>query len=82
MLATAHDTTNEVHAVKLDGHPFFAAKLLQPERAALNGQLVPLVEAHWMAAGESPRLNNHRSQHAENAGLSVQPKQTGVSSCP
>jgi CTP synthase (UTP-ammonia lyase) len=43
--AGADDETGEVHAVELDGHPFFVATLFQPERAALKGQAVPLVEA-------------------------------------
>ena len=43
--AVADDETGEVRAVELDGHPFFIATLFQPERAALKGQAVPLVEA-------------------------------------
>lgn len=43
--AGADDETGEVRAVELDDHPFFVATLFQPERAALKGQPVPLVEA-------------------------------------
>ena len=43
--ATAHDAAGEVRAVELDGHPFFVATLFQPERAALEGRLPPLVGA-------------------------------------
>jgi CTP synthase (UTP-ammonia lyase) len=35
----------EVRAVELDDHPFFVATLFQPERAALNSRLSPLVTA-------------------------------------
>jgi CTP synthase (UTP-ammonia lyase) len=43
--AAADDETGEVRAVELDGHPFFVATLFQPERAALKGELAPLVVA-------------------------------------
>lgn len=39
----AEDPTGEVRAIELDDHPFFLATLFQPERAALKGQLPPLV---------------------------------------
>jgi CTP synthase (UTP-ammonia lyase) len=39
----AEDAAGEVRAVELDGHPFFVATLFQPERAALEGRLPPLV---------------------------------------
>ncbi|WP_437735355.1 CTP synthase C-terminal region-related (seleno)protein [Sorangium sp. So ce1335] len=39
----AEDEAGDVRAVELDGHPFFVATLFQPERAALAGQLPPLV---------------------------------------
>jgi CTP synthase (UTP-ammonia lyase) len=35
----------EVRAVELRGHPFFVGTLFQPERAALHGELHPLVRA-------------------------------------
>lgn len=43
--ATANDETGEVRAVELDAHPFFVATLFQPERAALKGNVTPLVVA-------------------------------------
>jgi CTP synthase (UTP-ammonia lyase) len=43
--ATAHDAAGEIRAVELDDHPFFVGTLFQPERAALKGQLPPLVTA-------------------------------------
>jgi CTP synthase (UTP-ammonia lyase) len=55
--AGAHDTTGEVRAVELDDHPFFLATLFQPERAALKGQLPPLVEAFVRASAA------HAAQH-------------------
>lgn len=42
---TAEDAAGEVRAVELTGHPFFVATLFQPERAALEGRVPPLVEA-------------------------------------
>jgi CTP synthase (UTP-ammonia lyase) len=46
---TAHDLSGEVRAVELSGHPFFVATLFQPERAALRGEVPPLV-ASFVAA--------------------------------
>ncbi|QVW22078.1 CTP synthase [Pseudomonas hormoni] len=43
--AVGHDSTGELRAVELRGHPFFVATLFQPERAALKGVLPPLVSA-------------------------------------
>jgi CTP synthase (UTP-ammonia lyase) len=43
--AAAEDAAGDVRAVELDDHPFFVATLFQPERAALKGQLPPLVAA-------------------------------------
>lgn len=43
--ATAKDAAGEVRAVELEGHPFFVGTLFQPERAALENQLPPLVTA-------------------------------------
>jgi len=42
---TAEDEQGDLRAIELDGHPFFVATLWQPERAALEGQRVPLAEA-------------------------------------
>ena len=47
--ATAHDTAGDTRAVELDGHPFFVATLFQPERAALEGRVPPLVAAFVQA---------------------------------
>jgi CTP synthase (UTP-ammonia lyase) len=43
--ATGHDRSGEVRVIELRDHPFFVATLFQPERAALNGKIPPLVEA-------------------------------------
>ena len=43
--ATAEDASGDARAVELDDHPFFVATLFQPERAALQGERAPLVEA-------------------------------------
>ena len=48
--ATAHDAQGEVRAVELDDHPFFVCTLFQPERAALRGELAPIVLAFVRAA--------------------------------
>lgn len=40
-----HDAAGEVRAIELPDHPFFVATLFQPERAALKGQLPPLIAA-------------------------------------
>ena len=48
--ATAEDEQGDLRAIELDGHPFFVATLWQPERAALEGQRVPLAEALVAAA--------------------------------
>ncbi len=41
----ADDAAGEVRAVELDDHPFFVATLFQPERAALEDRLPPIVAA-------------------------------------
>ena len=41
----ARDAAGEVRAVELDDHPFFLATLFQPERAAFQEQVPPLVAA-------------------------------------
>jgi CTP synthase (UTP-ammonia lyase) len=46
---TAHDLSGEVRGVELSGHPFFVAVLFQPERAAIRGEVPPLV-ASFVAA--------------------------------
>ena len=45
----AFDETGDLRAVELDDHPFFVATLFQPERAALKGRPVPIVEAFLAA---------------------------------
>lgn len=47
--AAALGPAGDVRAVELDGHPFFVGTLFQPERAALQGRVPPLVRA-WLAA--------------------------------
>ena len=46
---TAHYLAGEVRAVELSEHPFVVATLFQPERAALRGEVPPLV-ASFVAA--------------------------------
>jgi CTP synthase (UTP-ammonia lyase) len=50
----ADDATGEVRAVELDDHPFFVATLFQPERAALDGRLPPIVAAFVQACADAP----------------------------
>jgi len=61
--AAADDATGEVRAVELDEHPFFVATLFQPERAALKGQLPPLVAAfvHACASNGAQPLAGDRA---------------------
>lgn len=47
---TAHDDAGDVRAVERTDHPFFVATLFQPERAALEGRVPPLVVALARAA--------------------------------
>lgn len=41
--AAGHDDAGAVRAIELQDHPFFIATLFQPERAALDGRVPPLV---------------------------------------
>jgi CTP synthase (UTP-ammonia lyase) len=41
----AKDDAGDLRAVELDHHPFFVGTLFQPERAALKGKAVPIVNA-------------------------------------
>jgi CTP synthase (UTP-ammonia lyase) len=50
---TAVDENGDLRAIELDGHPFFVGTLWQPERAALEGQRVPLAEALIAAARDA-----------------------------
>ena len=43
--AVARDSAGDLRAVELQDHPFFVATLFQPERAALEGRVPPLVRA-------------------------------------
>jgi CTP synthase (UTP-ammonia lyase) len=47
---TAADDAGDIRGAELPGHPFFACVLFQPERAALRGELPPLVLAFAGAA--------------------------------
>ena len=51
--ATAHDAQGEVRAIELDEHPFFVCTLFQPERAALRGEVPPLVLSLVQAAARA-----------------------------
>lgn len=52
--AVGHDCSGDLRAIELKGHPFFVATLFQPERAALKGQMPPLVRA-FVEACRGPR---------------------------
>ncbi|NUT88549.1 CTP synthase [Pseudomonas corrugata] len=53
--AVARDSAGELRAVELRDHPFFVATLFQPERAALEDRVPPLVKAFVQAcAREMP----------------------------
>ena len=53
--ATAFDAQGEVRAIeRADSHPFFVAALFQPERAALRGEVPPLVRAFVQAIAAAP----------------------------
>ncbi|MFO1330264.1 MAG: hypothetical protein U1F56_23175 [Rubrivivax sp.] len=52
----ARGPQGDVRAVELDEHPFFVGTLFQPERAALDGRVPPLVLA-WLHAAA------HRAAH-------------------
>jgi CTP synthase (UTP-ammonia lyase) len=52
--AVGHDCSGDLRAIELKGHPFFIATLFQPERAALKGQMPPLVRA-FVEACRGPR---------------------------
>jgi CTP synthase (UTP-ammonia lyase) len=51
----AEDDAGDVRGVELDGHPFFVATLFQPERAALRGEVPPVVAA-FIRAADAVRL--------------------------
>jgi CTP synthase (UTP-ammonia lyase) len=55
LTATAFDDQGEVRAIEHKDHPFFLATLFQPERAALRGEVPPLVRAFVAACAEAAR---------------------------
>jgi CTP synthase (UTP-ammonia lyase) len=55
--ASAHGPLGDVRAVELDGHPFFVGTLFQPERAALDGRVPPLVLALLRASAARRAAN-------------------------
>ncbi|PVZ82142.1 hypothetical protein C9426_30760 [Serratia sp. S1B] len=50
LLISGHDPEGDVRSIELPGHRFYAATLFQSERAALRGELSPLVIALIQAA--------------------------------
>jgi CTP synthase (UTP-ammonia lyase) len=60
---TGRDQDGEIRVVELEDHPFYVGTLFQPERAALTGQVPPLVRAFLRAAavgsGSTPPLTSH-----------------------
>lgn len=50
--AVGHDSAGDLRAIELKDHVFFVATLFQPERAALKGQIPPLVRAFVEACVE------------------------------
>lgn len=49
----ARGESGEVRAVEMLDHPFFVGTLFQPERAALRGELHPLINAFLDACGQT-----------------------------
>ncbi len=47
---TAWDEERDARGFELDGHPFFVGTLFQPERAALAGNVPPIIQAFIEAA--------------------------------
>ncbi|MFI8645756.1 CTP synthase [Pseudomonas iridis] len=50
--AVGRDSAGDLRAIELKNHLFFVATLFQPERAALKGQMPPLVRAFIEACAE------------------------------
>ena len=61
----AIDAADDVRGVELDAHPFFVATLFQPERAALEGSVPPIVQAFVAAIASKAGI---RPPMAEVAG--------------
>ena len=55
LVATAFDAAGDVRAIEHTDHPFFVATLFQPERAALRGEVPPLLLALLRAARDAAR---------------------------
>lgn len=53
LCAVARDSAGDLRAVELRDHPFFVATLFQPERAALENRIPPLVNAFVEACGRA-----------------------------
>lgn len=51
--AVGHDSSGDLRALELKDHRFFVATLFQPERAALKGQMPPLVRAFVQACAQA-----------------------------
>jgi predicted pyridoxine 5'-phosphate oxidase superfamily flavin-nucleotide-binding protein len=63
--ATAWDLEGDVRGVELDGHPFFAATLFQPERAALRGEVPKVVGAFVRAVARRATSSLYSSTSRE-----------------
>jgi CTP synthase (UTP-ammonia lyase) len=50
---TSWDDAGDIRGAELNGHPFFCGVLFQPERAALRGEVPPLVAAFVKAVAAS-----------------------------
>jgi len=48
----AVDSQDDIRAIEVRDHPFFVATLFQPERAALRGEVPPLVGAFVRAVAD------------------------------
>lgn len=55
LFVSAVDRLGAARAMELDDHPFFVGTLFQPERAALEGRVPPIVKAFIHAAAEHGR---------------------------
>ncbi|PTQ67593.1 CTP synthase [Pseudomonas sp. GV071] len=51
---TARDDQGDARGIELAEHPFFVGTLFQPERAALQGELPPIIRAFIEAVAEQP----------------------------
>lgn len=65
----ARDEIGEIRAVELQKHPFFIVTLFQPERAALRGELPPLVKAYVQAI--DLKLKNQSSARTTSTTVEV-----------